>query len=157
MRILKHYAEFIFCFNNSGKRTFAHPQFAAGTASNVIDVPPNTTNEYAKEHHATFPVALAGEIISNFTNKSILDLFGGTGTTMVAAEQLGRKCYMMELDPKYVEVIIKRFHNQNPNAEIKCMNREISLNKILSDEESDLSQFCLKVRLSIDGQRLCLL
>ena len=117
--ILKHYAEFIFCFNNSGKRTFAHPQFAAGTASNVIDVPPNTTNEYAKEHHATFPVALAGEIISNFTNKSILDLFGGTGTTMVAAEQLGRKCYMMELDPHYCDIIIARWEKLSGGTAVK--------------------------------------
>ena len=104
---------------NSGKRTFAHPQFAAGTASNVIDVPPNTTNEYAKEHHATFPVALAGEIISNFTNKSILDLFGGTGTTMVVAEQLGRKCYMMELDPHYCDVIIARWEKLSGGTAVK--------------------------------------
>lgn len=38
-----------------------------------------------------------------------MDLFGGSGTTMIASEQTGRKCYMMELDPKYVDVIVKRW------------------------------------------------
>lgn len=37
------------------------------------------------------------------------DIFGGSGTTLIAAEQLKRRCYMMELDPKYVDVIIRRW------------------------------------------------
>ena len=40
---------------------------------------------------------------------AVLDLFGGSGTTLIAAEQLGRKCYMMELDPHYCDVIIARW------------------------------------------------
>ena len=40
---------------------------------------------------------------------SIGDLFGGSGTTLIACEQTKRKCYMMELDPKYIDVIIKRW------------------------------------------------
>ena len=40
---------------------------------------------------------------------SVLDLFGGSGTTLIVAEQLNRKCYMMELDPHYVDVIINRW------------------------------------------------
>ena len=38
-----------------------------------------------------------------------MDCFGGTGTTMIACEQLGRSCYMMELEPLYVDVIIERW------------------------------------------------
>lgn len=41
----------------------------------------------------------------------VLDLFGGSGTTIIACEQLGRDCRMMELDPKYCDVIIKRWEN----------------------------------------------
>jgi site-specific DNA-methyltransferase (adenine-specific) len=41
----------------------------------------------------------------------VLDLFGGSGTTLIAAEQLGRKCYMMELDEHYCDVIIARWEN----------------------------------------------
>lgn len=39
----------------------------------------------------------------------VLDLFGGSGTTLIACEQLGRKCRMMELDPHYCQVIIERW------------------------------------------------
>ena len=41
----------------------------------------------------------------------ILDLFGGSGTTLIAAEQTNRTAYLMELDPKYVDVIIERYEN----------------------------------------------
>lgn len=40
---------------------------------------------------------------------SRFDLFGGSGSTLIACEQLNRKCYMCELDPKYVDVIIDRW------------------------------------------------
>ena len=39
----------------------------------------------------------------------MLDLFGGSGSTLIAAEQTGRKSFLMELDPKYVDVIVKRY------------------------------------------------
>ena len=107
--VVKHYAEFIFCFNNRGNRAFSHPQFKRGMASNVIEASPNTSNEYAKHHHATFPVEFASKAITQFTEKSVLDTFGGTGTTLIAAEQLGRKCFMMELDPHYCDIIIARW------------------------------------------------
>lgn len=47
--------------------------------------------------------------ISTNKNSAVLDLFGGSGSTLIACEQLGRKCYMCELDPKYVDVIIERW------------------------------------------------
>ena len=45
----------------------------------------------------------------NYEYKNILDLFGGSGSTLIACEQLNRTCYMMELDPHYVDVIIYRW------------------------------------------------
>jgi len=48
------------------------------------------------------------KICSN-VDGGVLDLFGGSGSTLIACEQLGRKCYMMELDPKYCDVIRKRY------------------------------------------------
>ena len=42
---------------------------------------------------------------------NVVDLFGGSGSTLIACEQTGRKCFMMELDPHYVDVIIKRWEN----------------------------------------------
>ena len=41
----------------------------------------------------------------------VLDLFGGSGSTLIACEQLGRKCYICELDPKYCDVILQRWEN----------------------------------------------
>jgi DNA modification methylase len=57
------------------------------------------------------PVKLFGRIMKNSTraNDIIVDNFGGSGTTIMAAEQLTRTCYMMELDPIYCDVIIKRW------------------------------------------------
>ena len=64
-----------------------------------------------KLHPTQKPVALATKAISNHDAKTVLDLFGGSGATLIAAEQLNRICYMMELDPKYCDVIIKRWEN----------------------------------------------
>jgi DNA modification methylase len=64
------------------------------------------------EHHPTTkPIALAAKAIGNSSRRDdvVLDLFGGSGTTLLAAEQTGRVCHMMELDPKYASVIVKRF------------------------------------------------
>lgn len=47
--------------------------------------------------------------ISSNENSIVLDIFGGSGSTLIACEQLNRKCYMCELDPKYVDVIIERW------------------------------------------------
>ena len=74
------------------------------------------------EHPTMKPVALlAYQIANNTKGEDIaLDLFGGSGTTLVACEQLGRKCYMMELDPKYVDVIIKRWEELTGNKAELC-------------------------------------
>jgi DNA modification methylase len=50
---------------------------------------------------------------------SVLDLFLGSGSTMVAAHQLKRKCYGMELDPNYCQVIIDRMLQLDPTLQIK--------------------------------------
>ena len=71
--------------------------------------------EYNREntegHTTPKPVKLICNALNNSSkeNNYILDLFGGSGSTLIACEQLNRKCYMMELDPKYVDVIIKRW------------------------------------------------
>jgi DNA modification methylase len=106
---VSHRCELIFCFNQSGNRAFSHPQWSHGAQINRIDTESASGNEFAKIHAATFPVALPASIIKSYTKSSVLDCFGGTGTTMIAAEQLGRKCYMMELDPHYCDVIIARW------------------------------------------------
>jgi DNA modification methylase len=67
--------------------------------------------EYA--HPTQKPVALAEEAIDKTTRKgaTVLDLFGGSGSTLIACEKTGRHARLMELDPKYVDVIIKRWQD----------------------------------------------
>lgn len=57
------------------------------------------------------PVALCAKYIKLYSKKNVLDLFGGSGSTLIACEQLQRKCFICELNPKYVDVIIKRWEN----------------------------------------------
>lgn len=92
-----------------------------GTISNVYQAPPQRQNEFSKIHAATFPLHLPSFIISELMNKTtgVVDCFIGTGTTMVAAHQLGRKCYGMELDPKYCQVIVDRMRKLDPTLIIK--------------------------------------
>ena len=62
-------------------------------------------------HPTQKPVALPAFAIQNLSTGSILDLFGGSGSTLIACEQTDHTCYMMELDPKYCDVIRKRYEN----------------------------------------------
>ena len=65
------------------------------------------------------PVELCAKYIRLYGKKDILDLFGGSGSTLMACEQLNRKCYMMELDPKYCDVIIKRWETFTGKKAVK--------------------------------------
>lgn len=62
-------------------------------------------------HPTMKPIVLCCKAIENSSKKDdiVLDLFGGSGSTLIACEQLNRTCYTMELDPKYVDVIINRW------------------------------------------------
>jgi site-specific DNA-methyltransferase (adenine-specific) len=75
----------------------------------------------SKEHPTMKPVRLLAEILLNATqaNDVVLDSFGGSGSTLIACEQLNRKCYTMELDPHYVDVIIKRWESLTGKKAIK--------------------------------------
>ena len=72
-------------------------------------------------HPTQKPIKMLSEILQDFSkeNETILDVFGGSGSTLIACEQLNRKCYMMELDPKYVDVIIQRWENFTGKKAIK--------------------------------------
>ena len=63
------------------------------------------------EHPTMKPVKLIARLIRNSSKPgwTVLDPFGGSGTTLIACEQLGRKCLTMELDPQYCDVIIARW------------------------------------------------
>ncbi len=82
----------------------------------VDDRTQDTVWEYNKpkkneEHPTMKPLELCGKAIANSSKPGefVLDLFAGSGSTLIAADQLSRNTYLMELDEKYVDVIIKRF------------------------------------------------
>jgi DNA modification methylase len=98
-----------------------------GTVPNIYRGAPNRNNEFSNVHAATFPIDLP-EWSLQFTkaNDIILDQFLGTGSTMVASHQLNRKCYGMELDPKYCQVILDRMRKLDPSLIIKRNGINIS-------------------------------
>lgn len=68
--------------------------------------------EHEKRVHPTQkPIRMLSEILKDFTKESdiILDVFGGSGSTLIACEQLNRRCFMCELSPNYIDVIVKRY------------------------------------------------
>jgi len=69
--------------------------------------------EKERFHPTQKPVKLFADILNDYTEKddTICDFFGGSGSTLIACEQLNRKCYMCELDPHYVDVIIQQWEN----------------------------------------------
>jgi DNA modification methylase len=90
----------------------------------VEDRTQDTVWEYNKpkrnEDHPTMkPLELVGKAISNSSRvgEHILDLFGGSGSTMIASDLLNRKALLMELDEKYVDVIVKRFIKHRKSLE----------------------------------------
>lgn len=119
-KVLTSCFEFIYVFSEKASRAIGTKDFH-GTVSNIVRIPPQRNNEYSDIHNATFPLALPQEIIENFTNKndSVLDLFGGTGTTLIACEKLNRQCFMMEYEPKYVDVIIQRWEEYTGKRAVK--------------------------------------
>jgi len=67
------------------------------------------------------PIAVCAMGVKNSSNTgaTVLDLFGGSGSTLIACEQLNRKCYMMEIDPRYIDVIIKRWEDFTKQKAVK--------------------------------------
>lgn len=79
-----------------------------------------------KDHATAKPVELCERAIRHASHKNqiIIDLFGGSGSTLIAAEQIERICYMMELSPKYCDVIIKRWENLTGEKAVLVPNAE---------------------------------
>lgn len=93
--------------DGEGKHNF----YGDRTKTTVWSIKRDDVQSY--DHPTQKPLALPAEAIKNSSeeNSIVLDLFGGSGSTLMACEQLKRKCYTMELDPKYVDVIVERWEN----------------------------------------------
>lgn len=71
--------------------------------------------QISADHPTMKPVKLCGRLLKNSTRPGeiVVDIFGGSGSTLIAADQLGRACFTVELDPAYCDVIIKRWEKQS--------------------------------------------
>lgn len=74
---------------------------------------PVLNSNVSEDHPAAFPVELPAEYIKSMSDENdiIIEPFGGSGTTLIACHELKRKCRIMELEPKYIDVIIKRWED----------------------------------------------
>ena len=88
-----------------------HKFFGPNNARDLWQV--KKVNPQAMCHLTEKPVELAVRAMqySSRQGENVLDLFGGSGSTLIAAEQTGRKAFLMELDPLYADVIVQRFEN----------------------------------------------
>lgn len=113
--------EYLFFISSKDKASRAIPNANfRGTIPNIYRGNPQRKNEFSSVHAATFPIDLPEWSIQfSKIGDILLDQFLGTGTTMVAAHQMKRKCYGMELDPKYCQVIIDRMKKLDPTLIIK--------------------------------------
>lgn len=98
------YEPCVYCKRKGHKLNFV----GATNECTVWDIEKDRDN---KLHPTQKPIAVPYRAIKNSSNigGKVLDFFGGSGSTLIACEQLNRNCYMMELDPKYVDVIINRW------------------------------------------------
>lgn len=89
-------------------------------------------------HPTPKPLALCSRAIktSSRENEIVLDLFGGSGSTLIACEQLNRQCYMMELEPKFCDVIIRRWQKLTGQQAILELNGK-SFEEISSERNNN--------------------
>ena len=87
----------------------AHQFFGPNNAADVWSI--KKVNPQSMVHLTEKPVELAARAMqySSRPGENVLDLFGGSGSTLIAAEQTGRRAFLMELDPLYCDVIVQRW------------------------------------------------
>ena len=94
--------------------------------------------KHSKEHPTMKPIPLLAYPIKNSSapNGVVMDLFGGSGSTLIACEQTDRICRTMELDPKYASVIVQRFIELVGSDEEVCVERN---GEVIKHSQLDLT------------------
>jgi len=101
--------------------------------SKILDLPTTIIKDKkparSAEHPTMKPITLCAKLIYNSSheNDTVLEPFGGSGSTLIAAEQLNRRCCAIELEPKYCDVIVKRYRTLCPEAEIKHIRNGVEI------------------------------
>lgn len=95
-------------------------------SSVIFENKPNKSNL----HPTMKPVSLVGKLMKNSSRpgENVADLFGGSGTTLIAAEQLNRRAFLMEYDEKYCDVIAKRWEEFTGKKAVRIARKELKVN-----------------------------
>ena len=103
--------------------------------SDIFDFPVSNQKDVGN-HKCPKPLKLFVDLIENYSedNNTILDLFLGSGTTLIACEQTGRVAYCCELEPLYIDVSIRRFFKLYPNCEFKHLNGKLKKQAFIEKE-----------------------
>ena len=117
----QHCYEMIWFFANSPIATKTHGVKKTGKGERTINGKPNIWRHNRatsdRQHNAQKPVEMIANAINNSSERSdkCIDLFLGSGSTLIACEKTNRKCYGMEIDPHYCDVIVKRWEEYTGN------------------------------------------
>jgi DNA modification methylase len=108
--VMSNAFEFLWVFGGNGSRSMPFADWH-GTVSNIVRIDPRGKNDNADHHRAVMPRDLPLWVLNTLCPKasSVLEPFCGTGTTIIACEQLGRKCRAIEISPGYVAVALQRW------------------------------------------------
>lgn len=115
--------EMIWFFDNSPKNTTTSRTIKSGvrTVNGKPNIWRHSRVKTDRLHNAQKPVEMITNAIQNSTDKNelVIDLFGGSGSTMAASHSINRLAYLMEMEPKYCQVIVDRMIKLDPTLEIK--------------------------------------
>ena len=117
--VLNSRFEYIHVFSHKANRAIGTRDFR-GTIENVYSLNSRQDKDFSDIHRATFPLEFPLYFTEQFTNANeiVLDMFLGTGTTLIAAHRTGRRCYGCELAPKYADVILRRAEAEGLTVEL---------------------------------------
>lgn len=124
--------ELVFVFRNGDVRHRNNVQLGkfGRNRTNVWEYPSSTLSrgrlDELSMHPTVKPVALVSDAILDSSTRGgiVLDCFCGSGTTIIAAEKVGRRAYAMELDPKYVDVAIRRWQDRAGERAVLASNAQ---------------------------------
>ena len=117
---------------SDGKSVCLYPESKASTVWEVA-------KETGTEHPTQKPVELAVRAIDNSSKPGdlVVDFFGGSGSTLMGAEMTGRRCNIVELDPRYCDVIINRYVRFTGNIGVTCHRGDQELQYIQLKQDND--------------------
>jgi DNA modification methylase len=117
---------------SEGRSVCLYPEGKASTAWEIA-------RETGIEHPTQKPVELAVRAIDNSTQPGdlVLDFFAGSGSTLIGAEMTGRRAYVIELDPRYCDVIINRYVRFTNNVGVTCQRNGEELQYVKLKAEND--------------------